>query len=129
MDELTNRVFDHGGLVGDLFEIETRRHSGHEIGGGAADGGTELKNIGALRHHNPDADGRLVFLPDEKIRWIHKAVAHCRNVAQAKHAAVGLHRCLGDGFGAVESACDAQGYALRSGLHGAGRHHRVLSGQ
>ena len=47
-------------------------------------------------------------------------------VAEAKHTAIGLHWCFGNRLRAVESACDAQGYALGRGFYGAGRHHRVL---
>jgi hypothetical protein len=113
MDELSDRMLDHDRLVGDLLEIEPLWHCAHETRGGVFDGGTELENVGALRHHHPDADGRFVFLPHQKVRRIGKTMGYRRNVAEAKHAAIGLNGCLGNGLCTVKRTSDAQRYTLR----------------
>ena len=129
VDELVHRVIDDLRLIGDLLEIEALRHRGHEVGGCACDIRTEFKDIGALGHHNADANGLLAFLADLEVRRIGKTMGHGGDVTDPEYAAVGFHRRLGDSFDAVERAGDAQRHALRRGLQHAGRHDRVLPGQ
>ena len=129
VDKLTDRVLDNNRLIGDLLEIEAPRYRGHEIGGGVADSRPELENIGALRHHDADANCGLVFLPDHEIGRIGEAVRHGCDVAQPENATIGFNRRLGDGLGAVESAGYAQRHALRRGFNNAGRHDSVLPGK
>ena len=84
MHELSDCVLDDSRLIGDLLEIESAWYCRHEVCGGAASGRSHFKNIGALRHHDADADGRLVLLPHHKIRRIGKAVCHRCDIASRK---------------------------------------------
>ena len=129
MDELVDSVVDDDRLIGDLLEIEALWNRGLEIGGRARYRRTELKDIGALRHDDADADRCFAFLPDQKIRRVGITVRHRGDVADAEHAAIGFHRRLGNCFGAVQRPGYAQRHALRRRLQHAGRHDRILSGQ
>src|SRR5262249_5177976 len=101
--KLTDCVLNDSRLIGDLLKIESPRYGSHEIGSGATYGRPELKNIGALRHDDADTDTDcgLLFLPDDKIRWIGETVRHGRNVAEAEDATIGFDRRLRDGLGAI----------------------------
>src|SRR4029077_12213419 len=88
MDEFVDRVVDDDRLICDLLEIETLRNRGLEIGGRARYRRTELKDIGALRHDDADADRCFAPLPDQKIRRVWITVRHRGDVADAEHAAI-----------------------------------------
>ena len=122
-------MIDHDRLICDLLEIETLRNRGLEIGGRARYRRTELKDIGALRHDDADADRCFASLPDQKIRRVGITVRHRGDVADAEHAAIRFHRRLGNRLGAVQRPGHAQRHALRRRLQHAGRHDRILPSQ
>ena len=128
-NEFPDRVVHHCGLIGDLLEIEPLGDRAREVCSRGGNGRTEFQDVGALCHHDADADGRLASLPDHKVGRIDEAVRHGCDVAHAEHAAIGFHGCLGNRLGAVERAGHAQRYTLRGGLQDTGRHHRVLTGE
>ena len=129
MDEFVDRVVDDDRLICDLLEIETLRNRGLEIGGRTRYCRTELKDIGALRHDDADADCCFAFLPDQKVRRVGVTVRHRGDVADAEHAAIGFHRRLGNRLGTVQRPGHAQRHALRRRLQHAGRHDGILPGQ
>src|SRR5262249_56985625 len=94
MDELVDRVVDDDRLIGDLLEIEALWNRGLEIGGRARYRRTELKDIGALRHDDADADRCFASLPDEKIRRVGIAVRPGGDVAGPEDAAARFPRRL-----------------------------------
>ena len=129
MDEFPDRVLDYHRLIGDLFEIETLRHSRHELRRGARNVGSELQNIGALGHDDAEADCGLPLLAHHESRRIDIAMRHCGDIAQAEHAAIGLDRRFCDRLDTVESAGHPERHTLRLGLDDARWNHRVLPRQ
>src|SRR4029077_16114693 len=129
MDKLVDRMIDDDRLICDLLEIEPLGNRGHEFRGRAADRWTDFQDIGPLCHDDADADGRFAFLPDQKVWRICKTVRDGGDVAHSEHAAVGLHRRLGDSLRAVESAGHPSRHALRGGFQNAGRYNGILPGQ
>src|SRR5262249_58229213 len=104
MDEFSDRVLDHGRLIGDLLKIESMRDRRHKFGSGAVNGRAKVKNIGAFRHYDPNANGRLAFLTNQELRRVGKTVRDRRNVAEPKHAPVRLDRRLRASLRAVQRA-------------------------
>ena len=127
MDELVDSMVDDDRLIGDLLEIEALWNRGLEIGGRARYRRTELKDIGALRHDDADADRCFAFLPDQKIRRGRDNRAspwRCRRRGTSGHWLPPASRNC---FGAVQRSGYAQRHALRRRLQHAGRHDRILA--
>ena len=117
----TDRVVDHLRLVGDLLDVDALRHRLHEGVRSRIHVLAEGQDVGALRHHDAEAERRLAALADKGVGRVLEAAGDRRDVAETEHAAARLDRGFGYRLRAVEGARDAQGDPLRAGLDGAGR--------
>jgi hypothetical protein len=86
----------------------------------------EGEDVGALRHHDADAERSLAALADHEVGRVLEAAGDGGDVAEAKHAPVRFYRRFGYRTLAVEGAGDAQRNALRAGLDDARRRDRIL---
>ena len=119
-------MIDDVWLVGDLFEVDALRQRGLDLLHRGFDILAELDDVGALGHHDADAERRLAALMHKKARRVLEASRYRRDVAEAEARAAELDGRVGHGLGAVDGAGDAQRHALRACLDGACRDHGIL---
>ena len=100
-------------LVGDLGDLDADRQLERDRPHGVLQVLAERDDVRAVLHRHAEPERGLAAGADDEARRILVAALHGRDVAEAKHAAVGLHRNGGDRVDAGERAGDAQVDAVR----------------
>lgn len=124
--EFADRASHHDGLVGNEDRLDSNREIGGDLRHHLLDVSAERKNVAAVAHCDGKPDCGLAVDPEHRLRRIHVAAPHLRDVAQPNRAPSCDEIDAGDVLLRLKTARHPHGDAFLAGLDHARRADDIL---